>query len=161
MVWDDKLDNWGDGSSVLYPQNSTVGAFDALDTMISFFLNQATFPQLNTVVLAGFSMGAQLVQRYSVFRKDAADDSKVRYWVSSPASFVYLNNSRPNPTSSCTGYNDYKVIESDGEPEPIISLTHSFSMVWKVHYLITWSQGVALTKHWIRLPWHHAMSPEK
>lgn len=111
MIWSDKLNNWGDGSPSIYPANSDVGAFDALDAALAFFQDKTRFPNMVNVVVAGFSMGGQLVQRYSVFRPTVSADleSRTQYWVSSPASFVYFNDSRPETVkSSCDGFNEYK-----------------------------------------------------
>lgn len=116
MVWSERSSNgWGMGSRAISPSNSDVGSFEALDAALRFFHDTTRFPALNNVVIAGFSMGAQLVQRYSVFRADTSEDSRTKYWVSSPASFVYLNDSRPASSSdvaSCSGYNEYKVGQS-------------------------------------------------
>lgn len=109
MVWNSKTNGWGQGDLSTSPDNSNVGSFDALDSVLSFFHNKSQFPALTSVVLAGFSMGGQLVQRYSVFRSDTSEDDRTKYWVSSPASYVYFNESRPSSTSSCPGFNDYKV----------------------------------------------------
>lgn len=107
MVW---RRSWGDGSKSDYPARSDVGAFDALDALSTFFLDKTKFPALQNVVIGGFSMGGQLVQRYSMFRADTTNDDRMRYWVSSPASFVYLNESRPVPVpADCDNYNRYKV----------------------------------------------------
>jgi hypothetical protein len=109
MVWNSLTNGWGQGDTSTSPDTSIVGSFDALDSILSFFHNTTQFPALTTVVLAGFSMGGQLIQRYSVFRTDTSEDDRTKYWVSSPASFVYFNDSRPAPNASCTDYNEYKV----------------------------------------------------
>ena len=109
MVWSGT--EWAQGNTSAYPSGSTVGAFDSLDTLINHFLNTTRYPDLVTVVVAGFSLGAQLVQRYAVFRPtNATQDDRVNYWISSPNSFVYLNSSRPEKvnTKKCPAYNDYK-----------------------------------------------------
>lgn len=111
MIWSDNLNNWGDGSPSISPANSDVGAFDALDATLTFFHDKTRFPNLVNVVVGGFSMGGQLVQRYSVLRPTVSsdDESRTQYWVSSPATFVYLNSSRPESIKSkCTGFNNYK-----------------------------------------------------
>lgn len=112
MIWSAKSNGWGQGYQSSNPKRSNYGSFDALDAALAFFHNTTTFPALTTVVLAGFSMGGQLVQRYSIFRSDTTEDSRTRFLVSSPASFVYLNSSRPvsaSTLSACSGYDDYKV----------------------------------------------------
>lgn len=112
MIWSSETNGWGMGSRAIVPTDSTVGSFEALDAILAIFHNTTRFPALNNVVVAGFSMGAQLVQRYSVFRNNTDEDARTKYWISSPASFVYLNDSRPassSDISACSGYNEYKV----------------------------------------------------
>ncbi|UZJ56231.1 hypothetical protein CBS101457_005551 [Exobasidium rhododendri] len=116
MVWNSKTNGWGQGDIATSPSSSAVGSFDALDTVLDFFHNKTTFPALTTVVVAGFSMGGQLVQRYSVFRPDTSEDSRTKFWVSSPASYVYFNDSRPASPAKCTGFNDYKYGLNDTLP---------------------------------------------
>ncbi|PWN45147.1 hypothetical protein IE81DRAFT_364508 [Ceraceosorus guamensis] len=110
MVWNATADDWGDGFPPIFPARSTVGAFDALDSALDFFLDRQTFPNLVTVVLAGFSMGGQLVQRYAMFRNEAdqEDEERIHYWIGAPASFVYLNDSRPETVRRCKDFNEYK-----------------------------------------------------
>ncbi|PWN52785.1 hypothetical protein IE53DRAFT_294671, partial [Violaceomyces palustris] len=106
--------SWGDGSVALYPNGTaggrSVGGFDALDAAVSYFTNRDDFPNLETVVVAGFSLGGQLAHRYSVLRKDTSQDDRIHYWISSPNSFLYLNSSRPNTVGKeCKEtYNNYK-----------------------------------------------------
>lgn len=112
MVWSSQQGGWGQGDKVVDPSSSTVGSFEALDAILNLFHDKTTYPALEYVVLAGFSMGAQLVQRYSVFNPDTSEDDRTKYWISSPASFVYLNDSRPASSSAvekCNSYNSYKV----------------------------------------------------
>lgn len=109
MIW--KSIEWGDGSPAYEPANAMgAGSFDALDAAVAFFLDKSRFPQLRKVVVAGFSLGGQLANRYATFRNDTADDSRLIYWVSSPNSFVYMQGSRPLPIGSvCANtYSDYK-----------------------------------------------------
>ncbi|SJX60540.1 uncharacterized protein SRS1_10182 [Sporisorium reilianum f. sp. reilianum] len=109
MIW--KSVEWGDGSPAYEPATSAgAGSFDALDAAVSFFLDQSRFPHLRTVVVAGFSLGAQLTNRYATFRNDTSQDSRVIFWISSPNLFVYLDGSRPARIgASCANtYSDYK-----------------------------------------------------
>jgi len=109
LIWDDQA--WGDGSLAVYPANSNVSMFSALDSVVDHFLNTDDFPNLVTMVIGGFSLGAQLVQRYSVFRNPvSAQEDKLKYWISSPASFVYFDDKRPSKFSKkkCPTWNEYK-----------------------------------------------------
>lgn len=107
----------------IFPMNTPVGAFDVLDSTLAFFLNRQRFPALVTVVLAGFSSGAQLVQRHAVFSELATDDDEARThrWVASPGSFVYLDAERPETVrASCLGINEYK-FGLEGELPPYVA----------------------------------------
>lgn len=108
LIWEDE--GWGDGTIAAYPLNSNASMFDALDSVINHFTNTDDFPNLVTMVIGGFSLGAQLVNRYATFRNaNAAQDVKLKYWISSPASFVYFSDQRPEKyKKSCDGVNQYK-----------------------------------------------------
>ncbi|CDS02048.1 uncharacterized protein SPSC_02740 [Sporisorium scitamineum] len=109
MIW--KYVEWGDGSPAYEPVNAAgAGSFDALDAAVNFFLDKDRFPHLRNVVVAGFSLGAQLTNRYATFRTDTSQDSRVIFWISSPNAFVYLDGSRPAKigASCATTYSDYK-----------------------------------------------------
>ncbi|CAO1626674.1 unnamed protein product [Parajaminaea phylloscopi] len=109
LSWDDEA--WGDGTAAVHPSGLSVGAFDALDAVVAHFLDTAAYPALVTVVVAGFSLGAQLVQRYSTLRPlNATEDARINYWVAAPNSYLYLNSSRPAKIArGCrSSYNEYK-----------------------------------------------------
>lgn len=109
MAWKDE--SWADGVESVRPSGSTVGSFDALDAIVNYALDTSTFPNLVTIVVAGFSLGAQMVQRYSILKPtNATQDAKLNYWVCSPNSYLYLNSTRPvKVSSSCSSsYNEYK-----------------------------------------------------
>ncbi|KAJ9476691.1 hypothetical protein PHBOTO_000351 [Pseudozyma hubeiensis] len=109
MIW--KATEWGEGAEAYEPADADgAGSFDALDAAVDFFLDKTRFPQLQKVVVAGFSLGAQLTNRYATFRDDTSEDDRIIYWISSPNSFVYLQAGRPRKIgSSCIDtYGDYK-----------------------------------------------------
>lgn len=107
LVW--KGNEWADGTPSKYPKGSTVGAFDALDAVIDHFLDLRRYPNVGAIVIGGFSLGAQLVTRYSTFRPpNAEQDDRISYWVGAPNSFVYLDRSRPYPTERYPDFNEYK-----------------------------------------------------
>jgi hypothetical protein len=70
------------------------------------------FPKLSTVVLAGFSAGAQLMQRYSVVGNGEAALTRVgvttEYVVSDPSSYVYFDAARPAPQPGCKTQDRWK-----------------------------------------------------
>lgn len=85
-----------------------INSLDVLDAYVDYFTDKSRFPNLNIMVIAGFSMGGQTVNRYITFRPDTSKDSMINYWISSPGSFLYLNDSRPAPNKKCKGFNEYK-----------------------------------------------------
>lgn len=107
LIWEDEA--WAEGVPALNPPNSKVGAFDALDAAVNFFLDRQRFPNMVTVVVGGFSLGAQLVQRYSLLRPaNTEQDPRINYWVCSPNAFLYLNSTRPLSVRDCPNWNAYK-----------------------------------------------------
>lgn len=88
-------------------QGPHVSPFDVLDKLIEHFLDKKQYPHLVTVVVSGFSLGAQLTQRYIALRKDAKD-ARINFGVNSPGSFMYMTGDRIGGANKCDGYNDYK-----------------------------------------------------
>lgn len=87
---------WMGGANAL---NAPTSTFDTIDAVLDLLTNQALFPNLKSVVLAGHSAGGQLVQRYAVV--GLAEDRlttrgiHVRYVVANPSSYVYFSPERP------------------------------------------------------------------
>ncbi len=88
-----------------------VPSCEVIDQLIDSLYS--TFPNLDSVVISGFSAGGQFVNRYAA----ASDDSRNRYIVGAPSSYLYLSDVRPDglggfsvpvTASSCPTYNDYK-----------------------------------------------------
>jgi pimeloyl-ACP methyl ester carboxylesterase len=62
--------SWFQGANNLYPSNTqAISSFDAIDQVLQWFASSSNFPNLNEIVLAGHSMGAQMIQRYAVVAK--------------------------------------------------------------------------------------------
>ena len=80
-----------------------LSAFDALDTLLAKLGDRAILPTLSQIVLAGFSAGGQLVQRYAAVGKGS--DIDLRYVVGSPSSFLYFGDARPEATTGCADFN--------------------------------------------------------
>ena len=78
-----------------------ISSFDVLDQIVLYLSNTTLFPELDSVVLTGFSAGAQTIQRFSwatdLEEKLNALNSnlKVRYIVSDPGTYLYLTPARP------------------------------------------------------------------
>lgn len=95
-----------------------ISAFQVFDD-IAAYLTSGRFPALREIVFIGHSAGAQLMQRYAVLNNN--EDTlrragiKVRYVISSPSSYLYFDNNRPDGDSFapagnilCPSYDDYR-----------------------------------------------------
>ena len=68
----------------------------AIDQLVGHLLD--SYPTLQTVTIAGFSAGGQMVQRYIGFAATPARPVQLRYVVGSPSSWLYFDPERPVPT---------------------------------------------------------------
>lgn len=120
---DDKIPLWR-GDNWMQCQMSvsgpvTVNSCEALDDIVRYLTSGNHFPALKEIVLIGHSAGAQLLQRYAVLSQ--AEESlrkagiQVRYVISSPSSYLYLDGNRPEGNGFaavnsilCPGYNNYR-----------------------------------------------------
>jgi pimeloyl-ACP methyl ester carboxylesterase len=87
LVW--KGNEWGEGGSSREPVGSHVSSFEAIDALI------AHYRQVSHVFLIGHSMGAQLVQRYTILgagRPAASPHMQIDYIVMNPSTFLFLND---------------------------------------------------------------------
>ncbi len=113
-------DNWMQGQDSTHGKTG-ISAFRVFDD-IAAFLTSGRFPALKEIVFIGHSAGAQLMQRYAVLNntdeKLKQAGIKVRYVISSPSSYLYLDNNRPTgnvdngfaPVGgiTCPGYDNYR-----------------------------------------------------
>ncbi|KAI4721898.1 hypothetical protein E4T48_01915 [Aureobasidium sp. EXF-10727] len=108
LVW--KASQWAGGGTNQYPNKAqSVSSYEVLDQLIAWYANN--FPNLNQIVIAGHSLGAQTVQRYATVGKPMSSigvNVPVSYWIANPNSLVWLNSSRPLSTSSCADYDDWR-----------------------------------------------------
>lgn len=87
-------------------------AFEVLDTLVDHLSTR--WPSLQTITIAGFSAGGQMVQRYVAFAKDrpagAQHAPQLRYVVADPSSWLYFDPARPQPVdaASCPALNQWK-----------------------------------------------------
>ncbi|MEO7330774.1 MAG: alpha/beta fold hydrolase [Minicystis sp.] len=85
--------------------DAAVSSFDALDALIADLPRR--FPGLTHVTLAGHSAGAQLVQRYAaVTRIEETQRVPITFLVSSPSSYLYLDDRRLKKDARCTSPTD-------------------------------------------------------
>ena len=111
--------HWSDGDPAEGPV--ALSSYEAIDALLLTLADRRTLPDLTTIVLAGFSGGGQLVQRYAAVgqgeRMVAGGRIGLRYVVGSPSSYVYFSDERPQPeggfarfagTGSCPQFNRWK-----------------------------------------------------
>lgn len=86
--------SWLDGS----PSQGAVpiGSFAALDALVAELVRQ--WPGLQTITLAGFSAGAQMLQHSVGFAGDPPAGVTLRYVIADPGSWLYFDPVRPVPT---------------------------------------------------------------
>lgn len=80
LVW--RGSQWAYGENNQYPHyQQTVSSYDVLDQILHYFDNKALYPNLNQIVIAGHSLGAQMVHRYAAVGKDLNLATPLVYWV--------------------------------------------------------------------------------
>ncbi len=72
-----------------------IGAFAALDALVAELHRR--WPSLQTVTLAGFSAGAQMLQHGVGFAADPPPGLRLRYVIADPGSWLYFDPARPQP----------------------------------------------------------------
>jgi pimeloyl-ACP methyl ester carboxylesterase len=110
--------SWKDGRPAVGP--APISSFSGLDAILEKLSDKRLFPALTTVVLAGHSAGAQVLQRYAAVGKGEAAlrgiGVSVRYVIANPSSYLYFTDERPtgkgtfgpNDESSCPTVNTWK-----------------------------------------------------
>jgi hypothetical protein len=88
--------------------HAAVTTYDVIDELIRRFADKKKFPKLQHVVLMGHSAGGQFLSRYAAASKMEPAGVSVRYVVSNPSSYLYLDAARPGPTAGCGGFNSWK-----------------------------------------------------
>jgi hypothetical protein len=111
--------HWADGGNAVGP--AAIGSYETIDALLRTLANRTMLPGLTTIVLAGFSGGGQLVQRYAAVGQGAhllaGSRIGLRYVVGSPSSYVYFDDERPRPEGGfgpfagaalCPQYNQWR-----------------------------------------------------
>lgn len=102
-------EGWKDGQSSLSSASSsdatTFYSYDVYNLILSRLGDGVVFPSLEEVVLVGFSAGAQVLLRYSFVPDFIAANSRmrVRYVVSDPSTYLYLDHLRYHPDKATLG----------------------------------------------------------
>ncbi|HTR08393.1 MAG TPA: alpha/beta hydrolase [Paraburkholderia sp.] len=96
-----------------------VSSYAVLDDIARHLADRRLFPNLKTIVFAGHSGGAQVLQRYAIAsRADAfaTEGIDVRFVVASPSSYAYFDAQRPDASGApaafdaarCAGFDRWK-----------------------------------------------------
>ncbi|KAK0565910.1 hypothetical protein OC861_003498 [Tilletia horrida] len=154
LVW--KGNQWGDGEPNQYPHTqTTVSSFEALDALLRYYSDHSRFPNVESIVVSGHSLGGQMVHRYAVLSDlPVTSPVTVSFIVANPSTLLYLDGDRPrhDPDSTSAklvdGYNHYKyglegIADMLGEYYRSLSvagvggqlLWERFALGRKVHYI--------------------------
>lgn len=109
LVWSNTA--WAGGAVNQYPPHrERVSSFHALDQILQWYGDRSRFPNIQQIVVAGHSLGGQMVHRYAAVGKTADElglEVPVTWWVGDPNSLLWLSDERPLSTSKCSDYDDY------------------------------------------------------
>ncbi|MBM3786499.1 MAG: hypothetical protein FJW30_19245 [Acidobacteria bacterium] len=95
----------GGGPGVDQPAVTTYGVIDEL---IRRFSDKKKYPNVKYIVLFGHSAGGQFLSRYAAASSAEPAGAAIRYVISNPSSYLYLDASRPGPVQSCPDYDKWK-----------------------------------------------------
>ncbi len=95
-----QVSGWAAGDdSMAVPGRKSVSSFAVVDLLLMYLSDRNAFPDLQTIVVAGFGAGANFTQRYAAFTLAADAVAKenidLRYAVAAATSYLYQTPSRP------------------------------------------------------------------
>ena len=114
-----------------------LSSFEVIDGIIAKLSDRTHFPNLERIVVAGHSGGAQIIQRYAVAGRadqmlakaglqpyaDGMDPStakstamRLRYVVANPSSYLYFDATRAHPNDRCADVNRWRYGVNDPVP---------------------------------------------
>nr|POE77657.1 wsc domain-containing protein [Quercus suber] len=94
LVW--KTSQWSAGGNNQYPYRSKItSSYTVLDQMIQYYDNKTMFPNMNQIVIAGHSLGAQMVQRYAAIANVLNTQTPSEYSNETIVTFAYSPGSYP------------------------------------------------------------------
>ncbi|KAL4820748.1 hypothetical protein BDW67DRAFT_180309 [Aspergillus spinulosporus] len=106
------------GGAALGPGDVKISSFEALDKLVSSFWNTSVYPELETVVIASHSLGAQMTQRYALLCPAQPEDANISFGIMNPGSYVWPVSDRPEHDNDCEDtYNDWPYGIDDGQPD--------------------------------------------
>lgn len=87
-----------------------VSSYEVLDALL--FWIAAKRPNLEIIVVAGQSQGAQLVNRYAISSAlSSGANTTLRYWSANAGSYPWFDDTRPDPVAAaqCANYDNWSV----------------------------------------------------
>ncbi len=126
---------WLGGESAKGP--FALSSFEVIDAIVAKLADRAHFPNLERIVIAAHSGGAQIIQRYAVVGRadqvlakaglqpyadgmEAATAKstamRVRYVVANPSSYLYFDTTRPRPSERCAEADRWRYGGNDPVP---------------------------------------------
>jgi hypothetical protein len=137
-------DHWAGGEPATTP--APISGFTAIDAILARLADRRAFPKLESVVLAGFSAGGQVVQRYAVVGNGeqalTARGVAVSYVVSDPSSYLYFTPDRPRHRAGCADENAWRYGFGAGVP-PYVTMTPADLEARYAHRRVTYLIGLA------------------
>lgn len=107
LIWGDMT--WVSGEEnvgpLLVPHFSS---YQVLDSLVEQYMDRSAYPNLDHVVIAGHSAGAQMAQRYAALRTSTDNDDRLHFWIGNPGSLLWLTPDRPAPNDTCKDIDLYK-----------------------------------------------------
>jgi pimeloyl-ACP methyl ester carboxylesterase len=101
---------WESGTPALGPAH--ISTFEIIDFLLAHLADRSLFPNLESIILAGHSGGAQLTQRYAVVGKQLAalrqSGIRLRFVIANPSSYLYFSNDRPSSSAGCPAFSHWK-----------------------------------------------------
>ena len=106
-----------------------ISSFEVLDGIVALLSDRTRFPNLERIVVAAHSGGAQFVQRYAVvgradqviataglqpyadgveLRAGKNNVMRVRYVVANPSSYLYFDSTRAKPVEKCAEFDHWR-----------------------------------------------------
>ncbi|KAL4805379.1 hypothetical protein BDV18DRAFT_140789 [Aspergillus unguis] len=97
------------GGPAVGPGDVKISSYEVMDQLVKTFFDKDVYPNLERVVIASHSLGAQMVHRYAMLRPTQPEDDKITFGVMNPGSYAWLVPERPVKisNSSCSDPKDY------------------------------------------------------
>jgi len=123
-------DTYGYGGSALGPAflgASSISTLDVLDRMIDWI--EARYPNVQRIVLAGHSLGAQLIQRYAYLRKDGQPTrTRLDFVIMNPGTWAFPLRTRPRAVNAtaCPNFDTWPFgLSASADPATVPPYTRS------------------------------------